>query len=65
MYQSAALKMLRATVEKHCDWNPDTDAIVHWGSERYHSGVNMPIIYGDYFLIEAILRLRGQSFHIW
>ena len=35
--------------------------------ERYHGeeGRHIPIIYGDYYFIEAISKLNGNQFHIW
>ncbi|HZG57405.1 glycoside hydrolase family 88 protein [Paenibacillus sp.] len=65
LYAGAALRMLRATEEKYCNWNVEEDAIVDGGTEAYHGRRNFPIIYGDYFFIEGVLRLRGQAFHIW
>ena len=68
LYTNAAVRILKATDRRFCDWNPDVDAIVAGGTAAYHSrgkDFGVPIIYGDYFLIEAILRLRGQSFLIW
>ena len=29
------------------------------------SNTEVPIIYSDYYLIEALLRLRGDSLFIW
>ncbi len=39
------------------------------GTFFYHdpSGTetHMPIIYGDYYFIEAVLKLKGKSMFIW
>ena len=37
------------------------------GTERYHGevGRHIPIIYGDYFFIEAISKMRGNKYQIW
>ncbi|OXL82582.1 glycosyl hydrolase family 88 [Paenibacillus sp. SSG-1] len=68
LYVNAALRILQATDERFCNWNPAEDAIVGGGTGSYH-GRNgdyaVPIIYGDYFLIEAVLRLKGMDFLIW
>lgn len=66
-YLESALKILKATDEKFCNWDPDYDSIVQMGSGAYHSESDrhMPIIYGDYFFIEAVLRLLGKDFLIW
>ncbi len=66
-YLESALKILKATDEKFCNWDPDFDSIVQMGSGAYHSenDRHMPIIYGDYFFIEAVLRLLDKDFLIW
>lgn len=66
-YYQGAIKLLRAVEEKHCNWNPQEDSIVDFGSARYHreSDRQVPIIYGDYFFIEGILRLLDKGFLIW
>ena len=68
-YKEAAYRILRACDEKFCNWDPAIDAIVDGGTTFYHdpSGrtSNMPIIYGDYYLAEAILRLKGKSLFLW
>ena len=67
LYYTGAVRLLRAIEEKHCNWNPDEDAIVDFGSAKYHreSDREVPIIYGDYFFIEGVLRLMEKSFLIW
>ena len=65
LYISAALKILKAIVDEHCDWNCNTDGITLNGSVSYYSNQNTRIIYGDYFLTEAILRLEDENFMIW
>jgi unsaturated chondroitin disaccharide hydrolase len=67
LYIASATKTLSACENKFCDWNPETDGILGGGTVAYHSkdSNNVPIIYGDYFLTEAILRLSGKHFHIW
>lgn len=66
-YYVAAMRLLRAMEESFCDWSADTDSILGMGTERYHSesGRHIPIIYGDYFFIEAIYKLRGNVFRSW
>lgn len=66
-YLESALKILRATEAKFCNWDPEYDSIVQMGTGAYHSegDRHVPIIYGDYFFIEAILRLLDKDFLIW
>ena len=69
LYVQAALKMLRACDQKFCNWDPEVDSIVDGGTYFYHdpdgSNTEVPIIYSDYYFIEALLRLRGDSLFIW
>ncbi len=67
MYYNSAVEMLTALEEKYCDWNPDTDGILQYGTVAYEREglVHVPIIYGDYFFVEGILRLMGKDFLIW
>ncbi len=66
MYLSAAVKMLKAMEANWCNWEENEDSILQMGSEQYHSnGIHMPIIYGDYYFTEAILKLKGSEFLPW
>lgn len=67
LYVKSAVRCLKAVTDRFCDWNPDKDSIVSHGSARYdrESDRMVPIIYGDYFLTEGILRLLNRDFLIW
>ncbi len=65
VYKEVAVKILKATDEKFCDWDNENDGIVGGGKVSYHEDGYFKIIYGDYFFIEAVLRLRNASFFIW
>jgi unsaturated chondroitin disaccharide hydrolase len=68
LYLNAALNTLRACEKAFCNWKPEEDAIMGHGMGAYHStgkDADAPIIYGDYFFLEAILRLLGKDFLIW
>ena len=66
LYIRSALTCLRA-LEPYCSWDPLKDSVLSHGSARYdrESDREVPIIYGDYFLTEGILRLLEKNFHIW
>ncbi len=66
-YTDSALNLLKATDEKHCDWDPARDAIVGMGSGSYATDHDrhVPIIYGDYYLVEAVLRLLDKDILLW
>ena len=66
-WRSWAIRILRATDERFCDWNPSRDGIVQMCSGAYHSDSDrhVPMIYGDYFFLEAVLRLSGEDTLLW
>lgn len=66
LYLNAALKLLHTLDEKRCCWSKDKDCIVENGSESYHSEVHhQPIIYGDYYFMEAVFKLKGNDIFLW
>ncbi len=67
MYESAAGEILKAMEKHFCDWDMERDGILQMGTERYHgeAGRHIPIIYGDYYFIEAITKLKGNIMQIW
>lgn len=69
LYVKAALNILKACEARFCNWDPEQDSIVDGGTFYYYDpkGTNteVPIIYGDYYLIEAIMKLRGTELFMW
>lgn len=66
-YVKEAIKILKATDEKFNNWDIAHDSIVQMGSGSYFTDhdKHVPIIYGDYFFIEAILRLLDKDILLW
>ena len=70
-YVEAAINILKATDERCNNYSDDEDALVLMGSERYPTQeewkktVHMPIIYADFFFVEALFKLKGNDFLIW
>lgn len=64
LYVKSALRILRVLEERYCNWKPEEDAVLGGGTVAYHGKRNCPIIYGDYFLTEAVLRLLGKELKI-
>ena len=68
-YTEAAYRILQASEARFANWDPEQDSILTGGTYFYHdpSGENteVPIIYADYFFIEAVLRLKGKGLFEW
>ena len=67
-YRDGALRLLQAIEAAHCDWNPANDGIVKMATAQYHGKIDemhVPLIYGDYFFLEALTRLCGADLQIW
>ena len=73
-YASAAVSILRAMSERFLNLDPATDDMLNYGSVRYPNPiqdkgpegiVHISIIYGDFFFVEALLKLLGDDFLIW
>lgn len=67
LYMQAALNILKALDERACDYAEDRDALLLMCSEAYVSKRTPEhnIIYGDFFFVEAILKLKGRDFLPW
>ena len=70
-YTEAAINILKACDEHFCNYEENEDALVLMGTERYPhdekamGGLHIPIIYGDFFFVEALCKLKGRDFFIW
>ncbi len=65
-YHECAMKLLRFLAEERCDWSEDTDPLLTRCSAAYHDKFHdFPIIYGDYYFTEAILKLCDKELFLW
>lgn len=70
-YTEEAINILKACDANFCNYDDEEDALVLMGSERYPQseasmpGVHIPIIYGDFFFVEALCKLKDRKFLIW
>ena len=67
-YYETAIKILTTLEGAYCDWDKGRDSIVQRGSAQYHDkpGENdVPLIYADYFFLEAVHRLLHPEFQVW
>ncbi len=66
VYRRAAEKLLKALYEKRCNFSKDSDCILEKCTAAYHhKNHEFHIIYGDYYFIEAIFKLRGETYQMW
>ena len=66
IYQNAALKMLKALEQERSLWGTECDCIIQNCTAAYHDRHHeFNIIYGDYFFIEAVFKLKGSGLFLW
>lgn len=67
LYVQSAYRMLESMGERFVDFDITRDGILQKGSARYNraSDREVPIIYGDYFLLELLHRFLDKNFMIW
>lgn len=53
--------MLLEFLYKDCDFSDKNQAILQSSRELYHGENNFPIIYADYFLIEALMKITDET----
>ncbi len=65
MYMDAALKLVKAMVDKHCDWTEQEQSILQNSSACWNKGVHESWIYGEYYFVEAMYKLKGFQNLFW
>lgn len=65
LYLNSAKRIIKETVDKYADWSEDQPSIIQMGMSSYKSGLQIPIIYGDFYFIDAILKLKGNDLMLW
>lgn len=63
-YIDGAIKILKA-LEEDCIFDGSDQSILQNGMESYSKHEQLHMIYNDFFLAEAILKLKGSDFLIW
>lgn len=63
-YLDAAIKILRA-LEEDCDFSQENDSLLQKGMVSYSDGKQVDMIYNDFYLCEALIKLRNSDFLIW
>ncbi|HZG13844.1 MAG TPA: glycoside hydrolase family 88 protein [Candidatus Bathyarchaeia archaeon] len=67
VYQRAAEKLLDALYQHCSDWDGVEEGLILHGTSHFPEGkyTNNPLIYGDYFFVEGLARLRGTKDLFW
>ncbi|KRE36279.1 glycoside hydrolase family 88 protein [Paenibacillus sp. Soil724D2] len=66
LYLGAALELLKTLDNSRIDWSTGSDSLIQFGSAAYHSeNHHQAIIYGDYYFMEAIFKLKGNDLYLW
>lgn len=66
MYEKAAMKILKAIADTRADFGTGCDAIVQNCSGSYHNPVHhITMSYADYYFIEAVYKLKGNTVFMW
>ena len=64
LYLKPAIKLVKVLVEQFCNWNPQEDGILQGGAVSAKS-LNVAIIFGEYYFVEAIYKLIGMEPLFW
>jgi len=66
-YREAGSRIVRSLHENYRAWHPDEEGMLLHATGYYmkNSNVDVPIIYGDYFFVEALLKLKGRTELFW
>lgn len=68
VYFAAGERILKSLFENYGDWdNPAQEGLLLHGTSNYPQGTNVdvPLIYGDYFFVEGLARLKGCGPFYW
>ncbi len=66
IYKRAAIKILKVIEKCRADWTEECDAIVRNCSGAYHNSPHhITMSYADYYFIEAIYKIKGESTLLW
>ena len=70
-YTQEAINILQASDKAFCNYSEEEEALVMMASAQYPTEkehfekVHIPYIFGDFFFVEAMLKLKGRDFFIW
>ncbi|MBY9077420.1 glycoside hydrolase family 88 protein [Paenibacillus sp. HN-1] len=68
VYRDGGVKMLESLYRHYGTWDdPDEEGLLLHGTSNYpeNRNIDVPLIYGDFFYVEALARLRGDGPFYW
>ena len=66
VYLNAALRLFRTLAEERCNWKVNEDQLLEKCTAAYHDSEHeFSIIYGDYYFVEALMKLAEKEVFIW
>ncbi|MGG4046695.1 glycoside hydrolase family 88 protein [Paenibacillus favisporus] len=68
LYLRSAERIVRSLHEHYGTWDmPGEEGLILSGTSNLPGGVHIdtPLIYGDYFFVEAVSKLRGSTLRLW
>jgi len=66
VYLNAALKLLQALAKYNVNWDETKDNLLEKCTAAYHDKKHeFSIIYGDYYFLEALMKLNKKELFIW
>jgi unsaturated chondroitin disaccharide hydrolase len=67
IYQQAGERIVESLYKNYGDWEGDEEGLILHGTSHFPEGkyTDNPLIYGDYFFVEAVARLKGYKELFW
>lgn len=67
LYDTSAKRILKSMVDHYAIWDTQDEAILPHGTGHLPNNKNIDVglIYGDYYFVEALAKLRGQTEMFW
>ncbi|MFP4974767.1 glycoside hydrolase family 88 protein [Paenibacillus sp. CN-4] len=68
VYREPAVRMLESLYRNYGAWeDPNEEGLILHGTSNYPNRTNLdvPLIYGDYYFVEGLARLRGEGPFFW
>lgn len=67
LYADGAVAMLQAVSDRFANYDENVDGILTGATTAYHeaSGHDVNLNYGDYYFVEALLRMVNKDLLVW